>query len=208
MELTTVTPQGVNLGAANSFQNEASAAQGRLIMFNVTNNTGTNQKVILCPSFKPSDVNRVIRDGAIPFGDGHANKLTAASGNPDVTIADVLSYISKVPTRVLITQMRSTDQSQLSQIINIHTKDIFTNPKLEQINIGAYLSPEYVNEKLISIPRVLHLDYETEVSLIVPGKTDGENAVAVTTSFTFFCGATMNIAEQLYTLAVMNGGAK
>lgn len=208
MEVSTVTPQGVSLGNANSFANEAAAAQSRLIMFNITNTTGANQKVIISPSFNPSEPERVVRDGAIPYKDGHDDKLKASSGNPDVSIANVLEYIKCVPTRVLITQMRSTDESQLSQIINIHTKDVFTSPTLEQINIGAYLSPQYVNEKLISIPRAYHLDFETEISLIVPGKTDGENPVAVTTSITFFCGATLNIAQQLYTLATLNGGAK
>lgn len=197
MELqNTPLHPAVDLGNVPNFGLELALAQSRFFTMNITNDTEATQKVILCPSIAPSNANRVVRDGVIPYGVGLTG-LTAASAN-DVTIAQFLEQIKYAPQRVLLMQISSTSASQLNQILTIQEKSIFGNPMPENIPLSSYKSPTYTNDKLIKVTREMQFDFETEIALNIPGGTEGN---PVETSITLYCGANWNEALALYRIA-------
>lgn len=186
----------VDLGDAGSFQNEASLATKRVFGFTIANTNAAVQKVILTPSYVPSNANRVIRTGAIPYAGG-AVDLNANSVN-DKTIEEILAFIGQHPTRINFIQVESSDAAQISQQMTITPKSIFSNPETETINLNSFKSPSYPNDKMVIVKKSnFQLDIDTEIAINIPA--------GATTTITFYCGGVWNSAETLWKLGVAAG---
>ena len=185
----------VDLGDAGSFANEKALITKRIFGFTVTNTNAAAQKVILTPSYSPSNANRVIRTGHIPYNGGAEADLNANSVN-DKTIEEILSFIAKHPTRIQNLQIESTDASQLSQQLVIQQKSIFSTPESEQLTLASFKSPNFLNDKMVIVSKSnFQLDIDTEISVIIPP--------GASTTFTFYAGGVFNEAELLYKLGVL-----
>jgi hypothetical protein len=184
----------VDLGDVGSFANEKALITKRIFGFTITNTSAAAQKVILTPSYAPSDENRVIRTGHIPYSAG-AIDLNANSVN-DKTIEEILAFVAKHPTRILNLQIESTDASQLSQQLVIQQKSIFSTPESEQLTLASFKSPNFLNDKMVIVSKSnFQLDVDTEISVIIPA--------GASTTFTFYAGGVFNDAELLYKLGVL-----
>lgn len=152
----------------------------RVFSITISNTTGADQTVILCPSYIPSGAN-VATDGAII-----ANLV--GTGAPK-TIRNFLGFIALNPTSVVALKIVSTVDQQLAQTINILRKSPFRDLEAELINLASFSSEYAQNSKMLTVRRAFQLDNQTEVNVIVP-------STAVTT-FTFYCGAVLNTSSAL-----------
>ena len=147
---------GLDLGAANSFGNEAANMGERFITVTLTNDTDNAHEVSLTPSYHTTNT-KVLADGVI----GGIAGLTGASSSEDVTIAQVLKSIDRNSYRVLRTQIESKNSTQLTKSMTLQEKDIFGNKAPEKINLASYKSAINPNEKLITVTKQFQLDNDT-----------------------------------------------
>jgi hypothetical protein len=160
----------------------SSIAANRVYTVTISNTTGANQTVLLCPSYVPSSAN-VVADGVIG---GVANFI--GSGSPK-TIANFLAWVNVNPTHVVAMRIQSTLAAQLQQTMTFTRKSPFKDLETDLINLGSFVNEANNNDKLVTINRPFQMDNQTEISVPIP-------STAVTT-FTFFCGAVLNTAAAL-----------
>ena len=108
---------GLDLGAANSFGNEAANMGERFITVTLTNDTDNAHEVSLTPSYHTTNT-KVLADGVI----GGIAGLTGASSSEDVTIAQVLKSIDRNSYRVLRTQIESKNSIQLTKSMTLQER--------------------------------------------------------------------------------------
>lgn len=170
-------------GQGIDFSNEI--AVDRVFNIVLANTSGAAQTVLLCPSYNPSST-ILVADGVIG---GVAN--FTGSGSPK-TIANLLTFISRNPTKLVAMKISATDATQLAQVINIVPKSPFKDLESKRIMLSSFTSESNQNDKMVTVP--LHngnyqFDDQTEWNLTIPNNC--------TTTISLYFGVTLNTAAAL-----------
>jgi len=171
-------------GAAADFGSEANF--DKVIQIKVSNTRAEDLKVILNPSYSPSDPTYVVKEGVIPYIAGRID--LAAVGSPS-TVDAFLEFIKFNPTSVWKIQVKSNNAAQLSQAILIDDKRPWKAADQTRINIISSVSEFAQNDKLATIKGNFDLTNNHQWSVIVPALTE--------TTFTFYLGATLSLSGAL-----------
>lgn len=178
--------QGINF--ASEMANE------RQFQMILSNENAAAQTVILCPSYSPTNANRVIRDGAIPYAVGATDLI--AAGSPG-TIAEFLEFIKQNPTRSVQFQFETNNSASLSQNMTMQHKAPWMKASgIQQINLSNNRTEFASNDKLITVKRQTQFDHQTEIILTMAPRVAAGTPTTVT--ITWFIGGVYNIAKSLH----------
>lgn len=153
----------------------------------LTNDTDVEQLVILSPSCAPSDPNRVVRDGAIVLG------LNCA-GDPH-SIRQFLELVKQQPTRVLRTRIETNNLLAFTKNLELAEKRLGEADVKSRIKLEKYQDINANNDKIIYVTEQYQLDYETEISLVLPARANATTPAKITV--TFEMGASLSTAAAL-----------
>jgi hypothetical protein len=186
----------VDLGDQN-FKTEKALGASRNFGMIIENNTDADVTVVLFDDYKGTGSN-VVTDGTITTG-------VTGTSTGSKTIAEMKKYFAKKPARVLITQIESTSENQLTKALLINESSIFGDQPTETVNLAMFKDPGYLNNKLINVDRPYQLDDETKVAIVIPKRKSEDNPTQ--TTINLFFGAIYNQSKALYEVAKLSGAA-
>jgi hypothetical protein len=188
----------LDMGTATNFGNEAANMSEKVISWTIINNTTATHTVALTPSYFAQNGIQ-ISSGTLLNADGEAITGLTAASNTEVAIEQAIAEIMHFPTRVLRTQIESSNTSQLSVAINLQGKNMCGNPAPKKINLGAYKSTGSFDKELIIVTQGFQLEASTEITIpVLPRKAEG---TPTSVTIIMYLGAQMDADLALERLA-------
>lgn len=184
-------------GDGNNSHFGAEIISQRRFTITLINNFLVEKQALICPSYAPSlpagNANGApILDGAfITVG---ADTATA-SGSPK-TIAELLAFISKNPTRLIGMKITSNVTDQLAKQVVVQRKSPFATLQDEFIDLASYTREEANNDKMVTVRGLNYqFDEQTEIRFPMAAGTGAGNPSR--TTITLYFGAVLNTASGL-----------
>lgn len=127
-------------------------------------------------------------DGAFTDVNGNPG-LSGTSADPDTSIRQFQRYVERNPTRVVHVRIQTTVASQLQQAIKIHKLNPFNQQGSTTIKPALVVGGNQFNDKIADVAVDIQLDDLSDITTnLVAGSS---------TTYTFFCGATLSSSQEL-----------
>ena len=124
------------------------------------------------------------------FNDVNGNPgLTAASNSPSATIREFQRFCERNPTRIVHLRIQSDSDAQVQQVFSLRQLNPFNTQGSIQVKPGLTVTGAQYNPKIADVPCDFQIDDKSDMTLNV--------LAGSTTTYTFFCGATLSNGREL-----------
>ena len=213
---------GLDLGDGSSFADEAKS--GRQFDITITNTTGVDKTICLCPAYFDTQKVVITQSGTTPFAvssaeivhtdvskmpSGYAIDAVVDDGNilyVDSThgiavttstgkVREFLNFIKRNPMRVVDFIVDVNDKSVYPKYVSRYKLDSILTPSEGRISVDKYFQPTSQQDKRIIVPEELQFDDRTLLFFRMPGLVGTTNFTQI--KFTFTVGAIASVSEGL-----------
>ncbi|GAA4353033.1 hypothetical protein GCM10023185_13250 [Hymenobacter saemangeumensis] len=161
------------------------------VSFTIKNTAMAAREVVLFPGYNLG--NQDVRPGQMTDGEFYDRNgqvgLQAYSTNARVKLIEILQFFKENPTRVVQMRIQTNKDEQLLNTIELQRLDIFKAQGSDTITPSTYIGSNSFNTNIVTFDTDFQIDDRSDIlTTIAPDST---------TTYTLFCGATLDKSQEL-----------